>query len=255
MRCHIVLLGLILASASGCDKTETNPDPAAASNTFDSFDNLTEEDSAAPTPNYSEREGDRYFYVSAVSEEDQKKGVAVGSVSQYRYLGSSNGVVELQEVTESGQIISTIECRTPCRVLKITTGGTVARMPYNPQSIAGSAMEDAINGFLTPAKGAKNEKEVLSALPANFVGTWNEELADCGTGNNDTAMVVKPDSIRFYESTATVERVTMQGRAAMVSAILSGEGASEKTTIRMTISADGEGLTIGGLTRLRCPAE
>lgn len=45
----------------------------------------------APTPHYQEREGDRYLYVTKVSEEDHKKGQVVGSVVQYQFLGEING--------------------------------------------------------------------------------------------------------------------------------------------------------------------
>src|SRR5690606_35568477 len=42
-----------------------------------------------PSPNFDERRGDTYYYIAAVSEEDRKRGRAVGSVSSFQYLGKN----------------------------------------------------------------------------------------------------------------------------------------------------------------------
>ena len=252
MRQPFALAALIVLA--GCNKMQPTPASTATPNPFDQFDNSTNAVDA-PTPNYSEREGDRYFYVSAVSDDDKKKGIAVGEVLQYRYLGVIDGSITIQQVLDNGTPLTRFECKSPCRVMKVTSGTSVNRMAYNPESVVGSAMQDALNGFLEPAKGVKiSDDTPLTTLPKSFVGTWNTDLADCGTGNNDSELMVTPGVIRFYESNATVERVTVSGHTATVSAKLtSDEGADENTIIKMTLGADGDTLTMGDMVRNRCP--
>jgi hypothetical protein len=233
---------------------------------FNVDENLTTTDfnqtsaAAIPTPNYDDSEGDRYFYVAAVSEEDQKKGKAVGDVTTIRFLGERDGVYRLELIGPSGQHLATSECKKPCRVTKtVWSDGSVSRGGFNAGSILGSAFEDAFNGFLTVANGRKVSggsqapQRELSAIPAQFLGEWNEKLSDCGTGNNDTRLRIDPTLLHFYESDAVVKDVLVQNaRTVTVTGLFSGEGETWTDKYRMTLSPSGNELISGDVTRYRC---
>ncbi len=210
----------------------------------------------AESPNYAEKDGDAYLYVTAVTEEDQKKGKAVGDVVMFRYRGVRDGMHVLESIGENGQVFSTAECAEPCRIIKRRFGGTTERLPYEPNSIIGSAFEDAIKRRLQPAppepqKTAAREEDVI---PAAFRGSWNEKLVDCGTGLNDTALKVEARRVRFYESDADVRRVRVENaRTLTVAASFAGEGETWNDAVKMVLSRSGNDLTIDGFTRHRCP--
>lgn len=106
-----------------------------------------------PTPapeshNYDFVEDGSYGYVSAVSEEDRKRGVAIGDVLLFRYLGKSEGVYRMQWLNDSGQVVGYYECPRQCGAIKSYTSGAMRRIPYNPRSLVGAAFEDAFLGKL-----------------------------------------------------------------------------------------------------------
>lgn len=105
-------------------------------------------ETARPEPRYIEKDGDTYLYVAAVSEEDQKRGRAAGSIIGFRYLGQVDDVYRLEGPDGSSAIH---ECSRPCRVIKTRlASGTVTRTEFTPSSIIGAAFSDAFNGFLKP---------------------------------------------------------------------------------------------------------
>lgn len=104
-------------------------------------------EASAPQPRYDDSENGVYFYASEVSEEDQKKGKALGSVSGFRYLGQdASGRYKLGLVSDNGTVISRYACSSPCKIIKDLDNGE--RIPFNSASIIGAAFEDAINGLL-----------------------------------------------------------------------------------------------------------
>lgn len=140
-----------------------------ANNTMNVDENLTTTDMGATTSdmnaasaesvpipkvhNYQDRDGNTYEYVSAVSEDDRKKGKAVGNVSSFAYRGVVDGVYRISAVDNDGRTQYYYECSNPCAVIKSYQGGQLTdRVPYDPGSIIGAAFEDAFNGFLKVAK-------------------------------------------------------------------------------------------------------
>lgn len=149
----MALLALALADCSKGDPSNVTAAPVTEMNVMgDNIASVALPTLQTPTPHYQDYEGDRYFYITAVSDEDKTKGKAVGTVVQYRYLGELGGRLTLQQVTEAGYAIGRLECSRDCRIMKFTVGGSVSRVPFDTSSIAGAAMEDAINGFLQPSK-------------------------------------------------------------------------------------------------------
>ena len=101
----------------------------------------------APKPNFTEREGDKFYYSSALSEDDKNAGKAAGEVVVFRYLGNKDGVYAL---ASNGL---TFRCKNPCTIIKGSGPyGAEQNMQYSSDSIIGSAFHDAFNGFMEPAK-------------------------------------------------------------------------------------------------------
>ncbi|MDQ2861540.1 MAG: hypothetical protein M3T55_12625 [Pseudomonadota bacterium] len=141
-RSNAALLGALFFLAA-CDKSATATDNAAnAGNTP-----VTAAVSAAPTPpahNWSYREGQEYGYPGAISEDEQKAGQAIASVQMFRFLGTQNGVYTVARVANGAATIAS--CANPCQVVKLSSGGLMQRVTFNPESIVGAALTDAFNG-------------------------------------------------------------------------------------------------------------
>jgi hypothetical protein len=68
-------------------------------------------------------------------------------------------------------------------------------------------------------------------------------------------MRVEPQRVLFHESEAKAERVTIHDpRSITIEGPFQGEGESWNGHLRMDLSASGQALTIGDLTRRRCPS-
>lgn len=197
------------------------------------------------------------MYISAVSEEDQKKGRAVGDVLMFRYLGEREEKHLLVRLEDDGSIMARYECASPCKVIKRTTNGAVERIPYDPSSVLGSVFEDALAGRLEIARttASKDTTAASTAIPKPFQGEWNTDLAACGTGLNDSRLRITASEMQFYESTGKVTKVKSEGpRVISVTSSFSGEGEKWTNTEKLTLSPSGAELTIDGFARQRCPA-
>jgi len=256
---------IAIASASmivGCGSPSRSDDQGAANSAIAVVapaDVIPPDPQPAYVPNFDDRDGDTYFYTSAASEEDRKKGKVLGSVSSFQYLGKQDGKHIIATVTESGQAMFTYECADPCRIIKRITGGDVERIPYDPHSVIGAAFEDAMNGGLQAAR-PKRSKTVASVpetdtIPAAFVGEWNATVEDCGTGNNDSRLRVEPKRLRFYESDGEVRSVDKaSARAIRITASFAGEGQAWTNNVEFVLSRSGDDLSSGDVVRHRCPA-
>ena len=151
-----------------------------------------------PAHNYAEEEDGVYFYVSAVSEEDRKKGKAVGDVYGYRYLGKNDeGQHVIASVTNNGQIIFKAYCSEPCKIIKYGDGD---RSAFSPNSIIGSAFQDAINGALKVASEKNGSDQTsypktVSTIPKVFQGAWDELTQDGCMGREARFFF---DGTKFY---------------------------------------------------------
>ena len=92
------------------------------------------------------------------------------------------------------------------------------------------------------------------SIPARFHGEWNSDAAGCGSGSNDSRLVIAADTIRFYESSGPVQSASVDDNELTVVARLTGEGETRDATYRFRLSADGGTLTDAdsGLARQRC---
>ncbi len=209
-------------------------------------------------PRFEDREGDTYFYATAPTDEDQKKGNVLGSVVSFRYLGKRDGKHTIVSVDNGGRTALRYECSEPCKIIKRTFRNEIDRVPYDTRSVLGAAFEDALNGSLRVASKASASEEQQPAtsttIPSAFVGEWNDDLNACGTDNNDSRLRIEPKRVRFYESDGDVRRVeVINSRAIKVTASFAGEGQTWADSTDFVLSRSGEDLTSGGLTRHRCP--
>lgn len=105
--------------------------------------------------------------------------------------------------------------------------------------------------------GGDDDEDGLAIIPARFHGQWNGDRTACGTGASETRLRVDGDSLRFYESVGNVRRVEVEGeRVIIVTAEYRGEGQTWQNERRLSLSADGNSLTVTGdgsrLVRYRC---
>lgn len=115
------------------------------------------ETSDAPTPNFVEHRKGIYYYLSAVSENDQKDGKSAGHALGFRYLGkTADGDFKVAGVTDGGTTIMTATCSDPCKVIHLSSGEAVG---FDSDSIIGAVFTDAMNGVLevAPAKQGRRQ--------------------------------------------------------------------------------------------------
>lgn len=111
--------------------------------------------SSASSHNYTVVDGREYGYPQEVSTSAKQEGRVAGSVIMFRYAGVRNGKHQLLVV--KGDVITAFECAEPCQVIKVMAVPTITapvgavhieHLQYNPASIAGAAIDDAVNGRL-----------------------------------------------------------------------------------------------------------
>lgn len=162
-------------------------------------------------PNYDEEEDGTYFYVAAVSEEEEKEGKAVGSVVAYNYVGKNDKDQHvLLLVDNAGRTIRTSSCSEPCKIIRHNDG---ERTPYSPMSIIGSAFEDAINGKLIPksqkaTKEAVSYPQFVSSVPKAFQGRWDEMTQD-GCEGREARFAIEPAQFFNFEVQWDVTKVKL----------------------------------------------
>lgn len=84
----------------------------------------------------------------------------------------------------------------------------------------------------------------LSSIPAEFLGVWDAETGTCSR-ESDLRLEISPQEIVFYESFGQVVTVKRIGDATVEIALaMQGEGQTWSNTERLTVSGDGQILTL-----------
>ncbi len=171
---YIIALASLMTTACNATKEEENG-PYIAPNTDNPIPSVETSETTSPTsliatppkpqlPDhyYDERRGWTYYYIAAVSEDDQKSGRAVGNVSSFQYLGmNASGEHVLASLKPNGTVNYRAKCKKSCRIIDTDYGEKIA---YSSGSIIGVAFQDAFRGKLRIADWAKDE--VAKPLPA-----------------------------------------------------------------------------------------
>lgn len=108
------------------------------------------------------------------------------------------------------------------------------------------------------APPARRESEVNGnggPIPPQFHGEWNEDVASCGTGLNDSRLRIEATRMRFYESGGQVRGAFTQGPFEMIAVLdMSGEGETWIAAYHFVLASDGRYLTADdGSVLYRCP--
>lgn len=131
-------------------------------------------------------------------------------------------------------------------------GGQKGEAGQAPWLIAESDLSPRGTVRIIPPGGETGE----GAIPRPFRGNWSSSASKCGTPGDDMRLNVGPDSLTFYESVGKVTAARpLSPNRLNVTASYSGEGETWTDTAALTLSADGNTLTIGSVKRVRCPAE
>jgi len=144
-RAIIISLSIGLATGvGGCGSSgQPAPDPSVAP--MNAETPAIAPSYATQVARFDEEDHGTYYYIADISEENRKKGKAVGDVIGFRYLGKNDqGEHVLLQVTDDGSPIGKAYCTDPCKIIR--TGSR--RMGFSADSIIGAAFEDAINGHL-----------------------------------------------------------------------------------------------------------
>ena len=86
-----------------------------------------------------------------------------------------------------------------------------------------------------------------NTLPLAMRGRWTGVSDDCGAPGADLGLTASADTLRFYESEGTITSVRPDGPGAVVADVgYRGEGESWTRRQRISLSPDGDRLTISG---------
>jgi hypothetical protein len=157
-KCHLLRCAVIAAVcfAGGCSESDSSepaeilvPPPLGLVGS-EPTPAVTPEPVVAPVPQpshrFDERRGDTYYYIAAVSEEDRKRGRAVGSVSSFQYLGKTDaGEHIVASLNSNGTVSYRAKCAVACKIIDTDYGEKIA---FSPSSIIGAVFEDAFRGRL-----------------------------------------------------------------------------------------------------------
>ena len=137
----------------------------------------------APIPNWAEEDEGVYFYIASLSPQDIEEGKAAGDVIAYRYLGkNSDGEHVLANIANDGSIAYRAYCADDCSIIRYENGQRIA---YSPNSIIGSAFNDAMRGLLvesgTGRRGPSSRTEMASPPQLSQISQsdWNQLGLGC----------------------------------------------------------------------------
>ena len=97
-----------------------------------------------------------------------------------------------------------------------------------------------------------------TSIPSQFRGEWNEDLKQCGKGEDDSFLYIERRKVTFWESAGPVRAAVVRGnRIALILELTEPDG-TWLGTAQFELSADGTKLTSNTgseneFVRYRCP--
>jgi hypothetical protein len=100
----------------------------------------------------------------------------------------------------------------------------------------------------------------VDSIASRFQGEWNANIADCGTGDNDSVLEIQANRISYWESEGLVKAVVVRGQYQLALIVeFTGEGETWLSTAQFELSPDQDKLISkypsGDFVRFRCPRE
>lgn len=100
---------------------------------------------------YVMKDGTKYGYAAAISEQEKAAGIGATKLTVFRYLGKKDKTIQIE--TQDGDFHSVLECTVPCEHIKVMQfyGDDHVDTEYLqsvPGTIGWMAMRDAIYGNL-----------------------------------------------------------------------------------------------------------
>lgn len=139
-----------------------------------------------PAKNYIEVDNDIYMYQSEPSEKEKSDGKMLGKIVQFKYLGQDkSGFHKIGHISAySDKMLYINKCKNPCKVIYREN----EKIPFNSETIIGSAFEDVINSRINVANGYsllkidQFDKSVnlryTSEMPSDLRRQWYVEYDD-----------------------------------------------------------------------------
>jgi hypothetical protein len=117
---------------------------------------------------------------------------------------------------------------------------------------------------LTLSGAAAAQEHKPFEIPKAYWGEYKERIEDCGTENSESHLRVSGDTVRFFESTSSINSLLHHKDGSVtIFASSSGEGESWLSIFHLSLSADGRSLTLTypqasdeeqrSVVRMRCP--
>lgn len=156
----LVVLAIIFGDHDATNGVASNESAPTTANAAPAAQAQADETPPPPAHNWQYREGQEYGYPNALSDDDKRAGTGASTVQMYRYLGEKKGIYTVAEVTPGGLIYAS--CANPCEVVKVRAGGMVERFEFNPSTIVGGALTDAMNGQMA-VYGSKPDSDNTEA--------------------------------------------------------------------------------------------
>jgi hypothetical protein len=128
-------------------------------------------------------------------------------------------------------------------IAAVALGLASCSKPSTEAEQAPSAVEPAAQ--ISPQPAATPQPMVRDTIPEALRSRWGINAADCDASRSDAkgAMQVGADSLKFYESVATLNRINSlsdKGIGAVYD--FTGEGQEWQLTVELTLSPDGKAL-------------
>tara|TARA_R100001129_G_scaffold127356_1_gene89422 strand:- start:76 stop:657 length:582 start_codon:yes stop_codon:yes gene_type:complete len=116
-----------------------------------------------------------------------------------------------------------------------------------------------INPHRVPAGDVADDIAPLTSIPARFLGQWDAIDGPCAP-ESEMFMIIRPGTIRFYESQGEVSAVRRGKPGIVVGLTMEGEGEQWDSEYAMSLAKGGEQLMTRlaseagtGTVRRRCP--
>ena len=138
------LLGCEAQQAATINDTANAANISDAANAADAAGEMTDATAQIPDHNYTARVGDIYYYTAAQSQNDINAGMASSEAVGFKNVNcDSRQKVCLVSVNGHGWPTSSVTCDLPCKIVHAGDGSTYV---FNPATLMGSALSDAIDG-------------------------------------------------------------------------------------------------------------